>query len=67
MLPINKIICGGGSGTTLKKAAQLRRDYVGVEIKKEYIKMAEKRAMQGETGLTTKEQRAGQMALRFER
>jgi hypothetical protein len=31
--------------------------------RREYIKMAEKRAKQGETGISVKEQQAGQMAL----
>lgn len=50
-----------GSGTTLQVAARLRRDWIGIEIKPEYIKMAEKRARHGETGISPKE--VGQMAL----
>ena len=52
-----------GSGTTLQVAARLRRDWIGIELKPEYIKMAEKRATQGETGINVKEQKAGQLAL----
>ncbi len=52
-----------GSGTTLQVAARLRRDWLGVELKPEYIKMAEKRARQGETGISVKEQKQGQQAL----
>jgi len=39
----------------------LRRDWIGIEIKEEYIKMAEKKARHGETGISPKE--VGQLAL----
>jgi len=41
----------------------LRRDWIGIELKPEYIEMARKRAMQGEIGVPVKEQRAGQQGL----
>ena len=41
----------------------MRRDWIGIELKPEYIEMAEKRAQQGETGVPVKEQKAGQLAL----
>jgi hypothetical protein len=45
-------------------AAQLRRDYIGIDIKKEYVEnFAIPRAKEGETGISVKEQNAGQMAL----
>jgi len=56
-------IAFAGSGTTLQVAARLRRDYIGIELKPEYAKMANLRAMQGEIGISTKEQKVGQMAL----
>ena len=52
-----------GSGTALQVAARLRRDWIGVELKPEYIEMAEKRARQGETGISVKEQKQGQMPM----
>ena len=52
-----------GSGTALQVAARLRRNWIGVELKPEYIEMAEKRATQGETGLSVKEQNQGQQPL----
>ena len=52
-----------GSGTTLQVAAKLGRNYGGSELKPEYIEMAEKRIMQGETGMPVKEQNWGQGAL----
>ena len=52
-----------GSGTTLQVAAKLNRNWLGIELKPEYIEMAEKRATQGETGIPVKEQRQGQGAL----
>jgi len=51
-----------GSGTTAQVAAYLRRDWVGVELKKDYIPMAQRRIAQGETGIPVKEQ-AYQLAL----
>lgn len=55
--------CFAGSGTVGKVAAQLRRDYIMIELKKEYCEMAKKRIAEGETGVPVKEQRAGQMGL----
>ncbi len=52
-----------GSGTTLQVAARFNRNYIGIELKPEYVEMAEKRVMQGETGISVKEQEAGQGAL----
>ena len=52
-----------GSGTTLQVAARLGRNYGGSELNPEYIEMAEKRIMQGETGIPIKEQRKGQRGL----
>ena len=52
-----------GSCTIGKVAAKLRRDYMMIDLKPEYIEMGEKRVMEGETGLKVKEQKAGQMAL----
>ena len=52
-----------GSGTTLQVAARLNRNYLGIELKPEYIEMAEKRVMQGESGIPVKEQKKGQGAL----
>jgi hypothetical protein len=52
-----------GSGTTLQVAARLGRNYGGSELKPEYIEMAERRIMVGETGISVKEQQQGQQAL----
>lgn len=54
---------GTGGGSDASKSDCLRRDWVGVELKPEYIEMAKKRAGQGETGISVKEQQSGQMAL----
>lgn len=35
-----------GSGTTAYVARQLERNYIGIELSKEYIKLAEKRLAQ---------------------
>jgi len=56
-------ICFGGTGTVGKVAAQLRRDYIIIDLKEEYCEMARKRVMEGETGIPVKEQRQGQQAL----
>ena len=56
-------ICFAGSGTTGLVAAQLRRDYVLIELKKEYIKMAEERILPAETAVPAKERNKGQMGL----
>jgi len=37
--------CFAGSGTTLKAAKQLKRDYIGIEISAEYVTIAEKRLL----------------------
>ncbi|KKK97356.1 hypothetical protein LCGC14_2653590, partial [marine sediment metagenome] len=52
-----------GSGTTLKVAAQNGRDWLGIELKQEYIEMAYRRINEGETGISVKEQNAGQLPL----
>ena len=52
-----------GSGTTCKVAAQNGRDWIGIELKAEYIEMAKRRINEGETGISVAEQRAGQMGL----
>ena len=45
-------------------AAQLRRDWIGIELKQEYItKIAEPFIAEAETGVPVKEQQAGQMGL----
>ena len=56
-------ICFAGSGTVGQVAAYLRRDYVLIELKKEYIKMAEQRIATAETGVPAKELKAGQLPL----
>ena len=56
-------IAFAGSCTTGKVAARLRRDYVMIDLKPEYLDMGERRVSEGETGISTKEQQAGQMAL----
>jgi len=52
-----------GSCTTGKVAAKLRRDYVMIDLKPEYIEMGEKRVAEGETGVSVREQNKGQLAL----
>ena len=52
-----------GSCTTGKVAAKLRRDYVMIDLKPEYIEMGEKRVAEGETGIKVKEQNWGQKSL----
>ena len=52
-----------GSGTTLQVAARLNRNYLGIELNPEYIEMAEKRVLQGETGISPQEQQQGQIPL----
>ena len=44
-------------------AAQQRRDYILIDLKPEYIEMAKTRVSAAETGISVKEQRAGQLAL----
>ena len=53
-----------GSGTTAVVAAKNGRDYVGCELKQEYINLGRVKAV--ETGVPVKEQKKGQMGL-FER
>jgi len=53
----------GGSGTVGKVAAQLKRDYVLIELQGEYIKIAEERLGAVDTGVPVKEARAGQTGL----
>lgn len=49
-------------------AAQLKRDYIGIELKQEYIdKIANPRLKAVETGVPVAEQKAGQMGLFEER
>ena len=57
-------IAFAGAGTTLKVAAQLRRDYIGIELSREYIdKIATPRLTAVETGVPVAEQQAGQKGL----
>ena len=56
-------IAFGGTGTVGKVAAKLRRDYIIIDLKEEYCEMARKRVLEGETGMSVKEQKAGQLAL----
>lgn len=55
-----------GSGTVGKVAAYLRRNYILIEAKKEYCRMAEERVAEPESGVPVAEQKIGQMPL-FER
>jgi len=52
-----------GSGTTCKVAAQNGRNWLGIELKQEYIEMAMRRINEGETGISVKEQLQGQGTL----
>ena len=52
-----------GSGTVGKVAAQLNRNYILIDLKKEYCEMAEKRVKEGEHGVPVAEQLAGQKGL----
>lgn len=56
-------IAFAGTCTTGKVAAKLGRDYVMIDLKPEYLDMGECRVNEGETGISVKEQRQGQMAL----
>lgn len=56
-------IAFAGTCTTGKVAAKLDRDYVMIDLKPEYLDMGECRVNEGETGISVKEQRQGQMAL----
>jgi len=42
---VNKIICG--AGTALLVAKEMKRRYIGIDIKQEYCDMCEKRLAQG--------------------
>ena len=59
-------ICFAGSGTVGKVAAQLKRNYILIELNPKYVGMIKQRVTEGETGIPVKEQDAGQMALKFE-
>jgi DNA modification methylase len=52
-----------GSGTVGYVAACNRRDYIGIELNPKYIEMAKRRIGEAETGVSVKEQKAGQGAL----
>ncbi len=57
------IDCFAGSGTVGKVAAQLRRNYILIDLKQEYCDMARERVNEGETGIPVSEARKGQMSL----
>ena len=50
-----------GSGTVAEVAIKLKRDYVGIELNPDYIKLG--RVYAAETGVPVKEQNIGQLAL----
>ena len=52
-----------GSGTVGKVAAQNGHNWLGIELKQEYIEMAKRRIAEGETGISVKEQKNGQGGL----
>lgn len=52
-----------GSGTTCVAAKMLGRRYIGIDISEEYCQIARMRIKAVETGVSVKEQRAGQMGL----
>ncbi len=52
-----------GSGTTCVAAKILGRNYIGIDISKEYCEIARMRIKAVETGVPVKEQRQGQMPL----
>jgi len=56
-------ICFAGACTVGKVAARLNRDYIMIDLKKEYCEMGEKRVAEGETGIPVKEQKQGQRGL----
>ena len=57
-------ICFAGSGTVCKVAASLRRDWIGIELKQEYItEIAEPFIAEAETGVPAKERKGGQAGL----
>ena len=55
--------CFAGSGTVAAVAAKLNRNYMGSELSENYIKQAQTRILQGETGLSKEEIENGQGAL----
>lgn len=46
-------------------AAKLGRNYGGSEISKAYLKFAEAKILQAETGISIADAQAGQMAMEF--
>ncbi len=53
-----------GTATVCKVAAQLGRDYIGIDLKEEYVKdFAIPKVKAVETGVSVKEQKKGQMGL----
>ncbi len=52
-----------GSGTTCVAAKMLGRNYIGIDISPEYVKIAQERLKAVDTGVPVKEARAGQGAL----
>lgn len=52
-----------GSGTTCVAAKMLGRDYIGIDISKEYCQIARERLEAVDTGVPVKEARAGQKGL----
>jgi len=52
-----------GSGTTCVAAKMLGRRYIGIDISEKYCEIARQRLEAVDTGVSVKEQRAGQMAL----
>jgi site-specific DNA-methyltransferase (adenine-specific) len=52
-----------GSGTTAVACKRTGRDFIGIEISPAYCETARARILQAETGVTVKEQKAGQKAL----
>ncbi len=55
--------CYLGSGTTCVAAKMLGRDYIGIDISKEYCQIARDRLKAVDTGVPVKEARKGQKAL----
>jgi site-specific DNA-methyltransferase (adenine-specific) len=55
--------CFLGSGTTAVACKRTGRDFIGIEISPAYCETARLRILQAETGVSVKEQKAGQGAL----